>query len=240
MQKAVFFLFSFLFCCIAAPAQQRILSGYLIDSSTHLPIAGGTLSNPANKKKVQTDANGFFRLPVSPGDQLYAIAIHYLYATLHYSVLFQDTITIYLVPVKMLPNVTIETGYQKYQMDSLERRREFEHLRGRTLMTVERSSHKPYFGLTLNLDRLFKKKYKNKQMDEQSFQRLEQFAYIKHRFPAQLVAFYTGLKGDRLIEFMQLYTPSYEWLRHHLQREQLINYLSEKLAHYRSTRRTGK
>jgi hypothetical protein len=118
-------------------------------------------------------------------------------------------------------------------MDSLERRRDFEASRGRPLNTVDRSSQKPYFGLTINLDRLFKHKYKNKKKDEESFSRLEQNAYINYRFSAQLVAYYTGLKGDALVRFMQLYTPSYEWLRAHLAKEQLLDYLSEKLVLYR-------
>ncbi len=223
------------FFSIAAVAQQRMLSGYLKDSLTQLPIAGGTLSDPAGKKKVQTAANGFFRLVVSSGDLLYALAPRYKYDTLRYSVLFQDTITIYLSPVNVLEAVTIETGYPKYQMDSLERRRDFEESRGHTLNTVERSAAKPYFGLTLNLDRLFKRKYKNKTKDEQSFRYREQLAYVNYRFPPQVVAFYTGLKGDVLLAFLQRFTPSYEWLREHPAKEHIIDYLGEKLALYRSS-----
>ena len=230
-----------LFCLLGtltAFAQQRVLTGYLIDSITHLPIAGGTLSNPAIRKKVTTDVNGFFRLPVSPDELLYAVAAHYHYDTLRYSFLFQDTITIYLVPVNMLAAVTIETGYKKYQRDSTERRLEFDQHRGHTLHSIDRSKHKPYFGLTLNLDRLFKKKYKNKEKDERSFQGLEQQAYIRHRFSPTLVAFYTGLKGDTLLQFMQLFTPSYSWLRQHSSNEQVIDYLSEKLVQYRKVLRS--
>ena len=214
-------------------AQQRLLSGYLKDSITQLPIGGGTLSNPATKKKVQTDVNGFFRLLVSPGDLLYALAPHYNYDTLRYSPLFRDTVTIYLSPVNVMEAVTIEAGYQKYRMDSLERRRDFEASRGHTLNAVDRSSVKSYFGLTINLDRLFKRKYRNKNADEKSFASGEQQAYVRYRFPPQTVAFYTGLKGEALVKFMQLYTPSYEWLRAHLAKEQVVDYLSEKLVLYR-------
>ena len=234
MYKAVFLSLSLLFCCLIVVGQQRTLSGYLKDSITHLPIAGGTLSNPFIKKKVQTDADGFFRLPVSPNDLLYALASNYKYDTLRYSFLFQDTVTIFLAPVNIMEAVTVETGYSKYRMDSLQRRRDFEENRGSTLSAVDRSSQKPYFGLTVNLDRLFKRKYKNQKKDERSFQGLEEQAYINYRFPSQLVAFYTGLKGEALTSFMQLYTPSYQWLRTHLAKEQVIDYLSEKLVVYRS------
>jgi hypothetical protein len=215
-------------------AQERILTGYLADSMTHLPIAGGTVSNPANRKKVAADATGFFHLPVSNNDLLYAFAAHYNYDTLRYSFLFQDTITLYLSPVNIMEAVRIETGYKKYRLDSLLRRREFEEMRGNTLSMIDRSSAKPYFGLTINLDRLFKRKYRNKNKDEQNFGKVERQAYINYRFPAEMVAFYTGLKGQDLLAFMHLYTPSYEWLRGRLYKEQVIDYLSEKLTFYRS------
>lgn len=192
------------------------------------------MSNPATKTKVQTDAAGFFRLPVSPNDLLYALAPQYHHDTLRYSFLFQDTITLYLAPLHVLEAVTIETGYPKYQLDSLQRRRDFEAARGGTLNTVDRSNVKPYFGLTLNLDRLFKKRYKNKKADEKSFEGAEQQAYVNYRFPPGMVAFYTGLKGEALLQFVQRYRPSYQWLRAHPAKEQVIDYLSEKLVLYRS------
>lgn len=216
-----------------------MLTGYLKDSLTQLPVAGGTLSNPLIRKKVQTDAGGFFRIPVSPNDLLYASAVRYNYDTLRYSMLFQDTVTIYLAPVNVMETVTIETGYQKYRMDSLQRRADFEESRGHPLSAVDRSPRKTYFGLTVNLDRLFKKKYKNRKKDEQSFQRLEEQAYVNYRFPPQLVAFYTGLKGEGLLTFIRLYTPSCEWFRNHLFKEQLIDYLGEKLALYRNGLQTS-
>ena len=235
MHKACFLLFSFAFFSLAAPSQQRMLSGYLKDSITELPLAGGMLSNPATKKKVQTDAAAFFQLPVSPNDLLYALAPHYNYDTLRYSPLFQDTLTIYLAPVNVMEAVTIETGYGKYQRDSLQRRHDFEAVRGHMLNAIDRSSVKPYFGLTINLDRLFKRKYKNKKADEQSFVSGEQQAYVRYRFPPQMVAFYTGLKGDALLLFMQRHTPSYQWLREQPAKEQVIDYVSEKLVLYRSS-----
>jgi hypothetical protein len=222
--------------CTVVHAQQRILNGYLKDASTHLPIAGGILANSTTNEKMQTDAKGFFRFLVSPGDLLYTIAANYYNDTIRYSLLFQDTITILLAPTIMLGNVTVQTGYQKYQADSLDRRREFEQARGQTLSTIDRSSYKPYFGLTVNLDRLFKTKFRNKKRDEQSFQRMEEYAYINYRFAPQLVSSYTGLKGNELLEYMRLYTPTYEWLRKHLLKEQLLNYLNERMAHYRSDR----
>lgn len=234
MQKLLLVLLCFAFCTNHTAAQTVVLNGYVKDSLTHLPVFGATLSNSTKAQKVSTDGNGFFRMLVSPNDLLYVLARGYHYDTLRYSLLFQDTITLFLSPVNVLQTVTIETGYQKYQQDSLERRREFEQARGHQLSAIDKSKYKQTFGLTFNLDRLFKKKYNDGSKAEEVLTAREREAYIRFRFSPQLVSFYTGLKGDALLVFMRQYTPSYEWLRTHTAREQLIDYLGEKLKAYRT------
>ena len=233
MQKIFLVLLCGLFCTTKATAQTVTLYGFVKDSLTQLPLAGATLSNSAKAQKVVTDGKGFFRLQVAPDDLLYALATGYRYDTLRYAVLFQDTITIFLPPVNVLETVTIETGYVKYRADSLRRRQEFEEAKARRGTAIDKSNNKKSFGLTFNLDRVFKKKYKANRNEDEIFKSIEQEAYIRFRFPPQTVAFYTGLKGDALLLFMQLYTPSYDWLRTHPAREQLLDYLSEKLKAYR-------
>jgi hypothetical protein len=243
MQKVVFLLFCLLLCAANSSAQQRLLTGYLKDSLTLLPIGEGTLSNSSKNQKVRADAAGFFRLMVSPGDLLYALAPYYRYDTLRYSLLFQDTITLFLSPVDVLEAVTITTGYRRYQRDSLQRRAAFEEISGPKMNAVDRSAQKSYFGLTLNLDKLFKQKYKKRDKQEAFLEKQEQLAYVRFRFSLQMdvrfrfspqmVAFYTGLKGETLLKFMRLYTPTYEWLRAHTLQEQVIDYLSSKLQAFR-------
>lgn len=237
MQKLLLVLAFFVFCTTGTRAQTISLNGYVKDSLTHLPVTGATLSNSTKGQKVSTDANGFFRLQVSPNDLLYALAGGYHYDTLRYSMLFQDTITVFLSPVNVLQAVTIETGYRRYQLDSLERRREFEEARGSQISAVDRSKYKQTFGLTFNLDRVFKKKYKEGRKAEEALTAREREAYIRFRFSPQMVSFYTGLKGDALLSFLRQYTPSYDWLRSHIEREHLIDYLSESLKTFRRTQR---
>ena len=217
-------------------AQRKIVSGYLRDSLTYLPIAGGNITNSTIRQTVVSDKNGFFHVAAAPNDLLYASARDYQYDTLRYSLLFTDTITIYLPPsATMLENVTVTAGYQKYHMDSLERRKDFEQLMGQRMQTIERN-HTSGFGLVINMDRLFKSKYKHQRRAEQSFNDTEKREYVDYRFSPQLVAFYTGLKGDMLLQFMQRYRPTYEWLRQHPQREQLIDYISDKLKAFRNNK----
>ena len=235
MLKLCYIIVAFLFIADNAYSQQRWISGYLRDSSTHFPIVKGTISNPVTRKKIETDANGFFRVRVSPDDLLYAFADTYRYDTLRYSILYGDTLTIYLVPLgNVLGNVTVRSQYTKYQLDSMERKATFDLMRGQTLNAIA-SNRSSGFGLTFNLDRFTKKKYRNKKKEEKLFEKTEERAYVNYRFSPPVVASYTGLKGDSLRHFIYRFTPSYEWLRQHPSNDDVLYYINEKLKEYKST-----
>jgi hypothetical protein len=235
MLKHYFAIITLLFVISNANGQQRWISGYLRDSSTHFPIAKGTISNPAEGKKIETDVNGFFRIRVSSNDLLYAFAPSYRYDTLRYSILYGDTLTMYLAPLgNVLAGVTVRSQYTKYQLDSMNRRAAFEEMRGKTLNAIA-SNRSTGFGLTFNLDRFTKKKYRNKKKEENLFEKTERMAYINYRFSPQLVASVTGLKGDSLRRFMFRFTPAYEWLREHPSDDDVFYYINDKLKEYNST-----
>jgi hypothetical protein len=223
----------FLFLLLAASAAaQHTISGQLKDSLTDFPISGATITNATRRLSVQTDVNGLFRIRVAPDDVLYAVAPLYRYDTLRYSSLSADTLTIYLAPAgSLMEEVTVRAHYSKYQADSIERRTDWEELRGQRLSTVSRASQG--FGVSLNLDKLFKKKYRNPQDDEEKFRITEERAYVRYRFSPQLVASYTRLRGEELRSFLYRYTPDYEWLRAHPSNESVIFYISEKLQAFR-------
>lgn len=217
-------------------AQQITISGFVKDSITHFPISNATVTNVNAKKKGQTDTRGFFQLQVSPNDFVYTIANSYQPDTLTYSFLFHDTLTIFLSPsANLLPTVTVRTQYSRYQYDSIKRRTEFEANRGKTLKTVSGPGTSG-FGLTVNLDRFFKNKYKTKNKDDRIFEMVEDAAYVDYRFSPHIVAYYTGFKGDELKAFMSRYTPDYNWLRQHSSIDDVLHYINDKLKDYRKTK----
>jgi hypothetical protein len=237
MFKPYCFLIILIFTTSIATAQRRWLNGYLRDSATHFPIAGGTVKNSNTNKRILTDAKGFFRLEVSPNDVVYALAPSYRYDTLTYSILFTDTITIYLPPAGIvLPTITVTASDNKYKIDSMNRRREFEENRGNMVRAVS-GTNSSAFGIGINLDRFFKKEYKNKRKYEKSFYEAEKVAYVNYRFSPHLVAYYTGLKGDDLRDFLYRYTPSYEWLRQHPTNEVVFYYINEKIKEFRAMKK---
>jgi hypothetical protein len=216
-------------------AQSRVVSGYLLDSITHFAIINGTVTNGNSKKSVHTNAKGFFRLSASPNDFIYATAKSYHYDTLVYSYLFTDTITIYLSPLgNILPGVTVTTRYNKYQLDSIARKDTFEQDMGKPMKTLS-NDHPSGFGLTFNLDKVFKKKYRNRDKAERNFSLREKMAYVDYRFSPHIVAYYTGLKGDALRSFLNKYTPDYDWLRQHPSNEDVMFYINDKLKLYHAS-----
>lgn len=229
MCKRRYLLILLFFIVANVNGQRRLINGFLKDSITLFPIAAGTVTNGTTSQKVLTDEKGFFRLEAAPNDFIYAFASSYHYDTLSYSFLFTDTITIFLSPAgNILPNVLVTVRHTKYQLDSMERKATFEKLRGTSLSAIS-SAPSAGFGVTVNLDRFFKKKYRDKQREERIFSKAEKMAYVNYRYSPRLVNFYTGLKGDALRSFMNRFTPDYNWLRSHPTNEDVMYYINDKL-----------
>jgi hypothetical protein len=57
--------------------------------------------------------------------------------------------------------------------------------------------------------------------------------YVNYRFSPNLVAYYTSFKGEKLRRYMELYTPTYEWLRKNPSNEDVLYYVNEKLKAFR-------
>ncbi|WP_207494472.1 hypothetical protein [Aridibaculum aurantiacum] len=215
-------------------SQGITLHGRLRDSITHFPVERGSITSFMSRQTVRSDLKGYFSILLQPNDHLQILAEGYKYDTLQFNYLFIDTVTIYLSPTgNILPGVTVRTQYSKYQLDSINRRNEFEKNRGQVYKAVE-SRRSEGFGLTINLDRFFKKKHRNQASGERMFNTLEQMAYINYRFSPHIVAYYTGLKGEPLRDFMHRYSPTYSWLRQHPTNEDVLYYINEKIKEYRA------
>jgi len=89
------------------------------------------------------------------------------------------------------------------------------------------------FGLVFNLDRISESNDKNLKKQREIFEKTEQWAYIHYRFSDTMVQSYTGLTDDSLHVFMNRYTPSYEWLRAHPSKIEIVYYISDKLKLFR-------
>jgi hypothetical protein len=170
---------------------------------------------------------------VALNDVLFVTADGYHFDTLRYNILMRDTIILYMSTLaNVLPAVTVTTkGYTKYQLDSLKRRDEFLTAAGGTEKPVISKATGEGAGIGVNLD-LLSKNERSKRRAFRQFEEHEKEMYINFRFSPELVNDYTGLTGDTLIRFMQLYTPSYNWLRTHTDNQDIFYYLNDKLKSF--------
>jgi hypothetical protein len=224
--------FIFLACLFYNNSYGQELRGFLLDSATHLRISSVRVSNSRTNKLVYSNSNGFFSIDAISNDTIIIKLDGYIAKRLIYSPLFNDTIRLYLSShSKLLPGVSVSSRYNQYQMDSMVRKRDFEQMRGGRLSTVSRAQG---FGVAINLDRIFKKRYKFQRKNEKHFRQRETDAYITYRYNPQLVAQYSGLKGEELQNFMDRYTPSYDWLRKHPSDDEIFRYINEHLKYFRA------
>lgn len=219
---------------LGAQAQKNTVWGYLRDSVTHEPVSLASVTNLSTGKVVMTGNTGRFRVEATSKNIFSFAAVGYHFDTITYTGRnpLNDTLIIYLSPLaRDLGNVTVTAkGYNRYQLDSIERRKDF--MQG-TVDYVKPivSSGNSGAGIGLNLDR-FSRHEKNKRKAHAFFEANEDEAYINYRFTPALVAQYTGLKNEALQDFMQQYRPSAKWLRAHPSEEDIVYYINDKLKLY--------
>ncbi len=237
-QKLMRYCFCLLFILsgFLSHAQQTVYRyGYLRDSATHAPIVLASVTNLNTKKTVMTSKTGRFRIELRANEVLSFAAVDYHFDTIHYTAgyLTEDTLALFLTPLShSLGNVTVTTsrGFSRYQLDSMERRNDFLHnVVSYKIPAVAQANSGA--GIALNIDR-FSKREKAKRKAWAFFESNEEEMYVNYRFPATLVAKYSGLKDAQLQEFMQSYRPDYTWLRNNPKEEDILYYINEKLKTY--------
>lgn len=232
IRKSSFFILLFVaFACgqSSVNAQEKLLTGYLKDSLTLNSIMGATVSNRNTRVIAETNIKGFFTILVHPGDLLFFSAQGYKSDTLRYFLNISDTIHVELQPqLQDSLNVTVSTRtFTKYQQDSVQRRLEFMEDAGPKTKAFSKANSGA--GIGLNLDAIFKKKDRQVRENYNRFNDREKELYIDSRFSAEMVQYYTRLKGDSLVQFMREYRPDYDWLRKNTSQQEMLFYLNDKL-----------
>jgi hypothetical protein len=234
MVKSVYkycLIFAALFLVSSHAHSQVWIRGFLRDKLTNQAIIHGEVKSAFSSSF--TDTNGLFKIRVTEGDIISAKAVGYLFDTVHFSFQMRDSaLIIRMEPLgSMMSPITIKTFYSPYQLDSLKRRMAFDEGRSKTTL-ISREPHQG-FGIIINLDRVTNSRDKGSKKQQQLFEKTEQWIYIRQRFPDSLVQHFTGLKGDTLRRFINRYTPSYEWLRTHPSKMDVILYINDMLILFR-------
>lgn len=235
--RKYFFLFLLLSVSSASVYAQAYVYGKTVDSISGNIIALSTVSNLTKGKSVVSDYNGRFTIVVEEGDRLVASYAGYDFVPILVTEkMLNDTMTVRLNELETsLPNATVtaKSMYSRYQIDSMQRRLQYKNVLDQpNTTTIGGPVDGSGFGISLSLDR-FTKKEKQKRRAKGLFEMMEESAYVDSRFSGANVAEYTGLKNDGLVQFMNLYRPSYDWLRSHPSDGDFKEYINKQLKAYR-------
>ncbi len=226
-------LLVFIFMAGSVIAQDKpLFTGQVRDSVTQSPIAFASVTNLLTNKTVMSNKNGFFKIPLKESDLLSFASVGYYFDTIRITLkIINDEAAVFFInPITHQLNdvtVTAKTKFSRYQLDSMERRKNF-------FGTV--SDHvQPVFslansgaGLGINLDHFYNRE-KRKRRSISMLDQMEQEEYINYRFTPVMTGGYTTFSSDSLMLFMQTYRPSYDWLRKHRSDEDLVYYINDKL-----------
>ncbi len=232
MRRYIMAILSLCVVFMAGAQKRKLVYGYLKDSVTNAPIKLASVRNMNTNTTVMTNNNGRFAIETGDNHILSFAAVGYFFDTLQYNNTYiaQDTLYPFLVPLaRDLGNVTVTArgGMSRYQLDSMERRKDFlQDIANYTIPTVSQANSGA--GIALNLDR-FSRHEKNKRRAMQFYETNEKEAYINYRFNTTLVQSLTGFKDEKLHLFIQRHRPSYDWLRKHTAEEDILYYINDQL-----------
>lgn len=215
-------------------AQKLVIKGFITDKLSKQPIRTASIHNIGSGSTVVSRSAGQYSVTGSKGNILSFSASGYFTDTLTItdSVLQLENLNITLRPLSgTLPDVTVTAKLNPYQIDSLERRRNFLALVGEAKLPKVSAVNDLGFGVGINLD-YWKKREKNKRRARELFDVTEEEAYINYRWTDTLVQKYSRLNGDTLIDFMQQYRPTWEWLRQNEDEEDLVYHINKSLKQY--------
>ncbi len=217
---------------MANAQQKNMLIGYIKDSSNNKPLPYASIINLYTNKINISNKSAFFSIPIKENQLISFASIGYNYDTLRITekILAQDTLIILLSPLThKLIDVTVYASkkYNAYQLDSMERRKDFFQLMSEHTQPVFSSANQGP-GIGLNLDHFYNRE-KKKRNAIGLFEQMENEQYINYRFNPDEVSKYATFTSDSLLIFIQQYRPSFNWLRKHNSEDEILYYINDKL-----------
>ncbi len=222
MKLSLFILIYFSFCeAQYSKAQDRVL-GNIYDQSKYIPIPKvEVLSNYG--QKAFSDSTGAYEIEVLPHDSIW----FYFHgkATQKYAVEKINTPAQFDISIHLkeseenrhwLPPVIVK-NYRNYRLDSTQNRREYARIfnpdKGGLSLVRPDNGGFGGVGVALDLDEIIKSfsfaKNKRLELYRQRITEDEQYNYIRNRFSDDMITKLTGLEGENLKEYVNMYLPDY-------------------------------
>lgn len=198
---------------LTARAQYQV-KGTVYDSSRTYPIESVSVMSTGGRATV-TDSLGRYQLDVGEKDSIWFSFLGK--PTPKYPVLKIADITRFDLALRLKMDVMQEVRIRSrsYREDSLQNRRDYAKAFDFRRPNLASMTSIYSGGAGINLDELIRvfQFRRNKSMEKFRERLLEQERdkFVDHRFSKPLVKRLTGLEGEALTQFMQLYRPGYEF-----------------------------
>lgn len=197
-------------------AQEKTIQGIVFDRDSKQRLTRVYIYNTRTNKGFYNNSKGEFTTPAKQGDILVAALQGYGVDTA--SVGSQNTVLFYLKRTSiLLPGVTVRDTVKTPDDKLKETQKAYKdaYTKGSTkeMITTGGSSGNGGAGLSINsLYNLLSKQGKNARQLQRIIERDYREAMIQYRFTRSLVGNVTGLQGAKLADFMQQYSPSYNFI----------------------------
>lgn len=197
-----------------AAKAQVIVTGQISDSNK-LVLPYATITNLTTGRHSLSDQGGFYRIDATRNDKIVFTFVGYLPDTVKVTqTTGTQTINVKLVVAsRFLKGVEVSSQYTPYQLDSLERRRQYGYLLDLPNKPLAGGSTPQGAGIVFSPFTRYSKSEKQKRQFKKNYEEMEKEKYIDSRFTPVLVSQVTGLKGDSLQLFMRDNYPDYETMR---------------------------
>jgi hypothetical protein len=197
-------------------AQEKSVQGIVFDRDSKQRLSRVYIYNTNTSKGFYNNSRGEFTTQASPGDVLIAALQGYGVDTI--SVSQQNTLLFYLKRSSIqLREVRIQDSLKNPKDKLKETKKEYKdaYTKGDVSEVFSPGSSTSTAGAGLSINTIYNllsKEGKNARQLQKIIERDYRKAMIVYRFNAGLVSEVTGLKGEKLADFMQQYEPGYNFV----------------------------
>lgn len=211
---------------------QRSFSGRIFDAESDSTLSGVSVFNVNSKAIVKSDTAGRYQISASEGDKIQFSSVGYNVENITVEFYFFNSGYDVGLTARFNTLETVLVNQRNYSADSLERREEYRRILENPRPGITGGNTPQHgFGIVLSPFSFFSKPAREERALRKKLVYEEEMEYVDFRFSRELVAHYTGLKGDSLQTFLLKFRPSYEFCRASSQQD-MINYINQKMKIY--------
>jgi hypothetical protein len=229
-----------IYCCLlllflsSEGLAQRAFLGKIYKKGSSELLMAVSVQNRTRKRFDISDMGGNFRVPADQGDTVLFTSAGYKPDTVIVSAyMLTESFDIYLEP-RVVTLAAVQVGsYSNYQMDSLERWKDYTWLAPKGKVKLMDRDRHGGDGVGISFSPQFKSdEDKQKERLRKRLEQEEQEFYIDFRFSKEYVARLTRFQGDSLQQFLKTYRPSYNFCRSATSVDMLL-YINDSMRKYK-------